>query len=64
MQDLSSSEYVVMRNSTEPKQGFWGALARKAKSIIDDNDVTHTSEPSGTSNLRVTDKTLKNMVCL
>ncbi|KAL3649222.1 hypothetical protein CASFOL_005625 [Castilleja foliolosa] len=26
------------KNMNEPKQGFWGALARKAKAILDDDD--------------------------
>lgn len=46
MQDSSSYEYTSMKNLGETKQGIWGVLARKAKSIIDDNntDQPHVSE--------------------
>lgn len=44
--DSSSYEYKSMKNLSESKQGIWGVLARKAKSIIDDNntDQPHVSE--------------------
>ncbi|XP_009598141.1 uncharacterized protein [Nicotiana tomentosiformis] len=44
--DSSSYEYTSMKNLGETKQGIWGVLARKAKSIIDDNntDQPHVSE--------------------
>ncbi|XP_049372548.1 uncharacterized protein LOC125837487 isoform X1 [Solanum verrucosum] len=44
--DSSSYEYTSMKNLSESKQGIWGVLARKAKSIIDDNntDQPHLSE--------------------
>ncbi|MCD7448926.1 hypothetical protein HAX54_047265 [Datura stramonium] len=44
--DSSSYEYTSMKNLSESKQGIWGVLARKAKSIIDDNntDQPHVSE--------------------
>lgn len=32
------------KNSDEPKRGFWGALARKARAIIDDEDVDQQYE--------------------
>lgn len=40
-----------MKSLNESKNGFWGVLARKAKSIIeDDNDnVTQQSEVPGTT---------------
>ncbi|XP_060216623.1 uncharacterized protein LOC132644086 isoform X1 [Lycium barbarum] len=37
--DSSSYEYTSMKNFGESKQGIWGLLARKAKSIIDDNNT-------------------------
>lgn len=37
MQDSSSYEHTPKKNLSESKQGIWGVLARKAKSIIDDN---------------------------
>lgn len=33
-----------MRSLNESKQGFWGALARKAKSIIEDEQATPQSK--------------------
>lgn len=36
MQDASNYEYTSMKSLNEPKHGFWGDLARKAKSIIED----------------------------
>ncbi|XP_009758908.1 cell wall protein RBR3-like [Nicotiana sylvestris] len=44
--DSSNYEYTSMKNLGESKQGIWGVLARKAKSIIDDNntDQPHVSE--------------------
>ncbi|EXB57591.1 hypothetical protein L484_022698 [Morus notabilis] len=33
-----SYEYTSMKNLNEPKQGFWGTLARKAKAILDDDN--------------------------
>ncbi|KAI3676338.1 hypothetical protein L1987_85944 [Smallanthus sonchifolius] len=32
------------KNLDEPKRGFWGALARKARAIIDDDDVVQQYE--------------------
>ncbi|KAL3328083.1 hypothetical protein AABB24_035638 [Solanum stoloniferum] len=44
--DSSSYEYISMESLSESKQGIWGVLARKAKSIIDDNNTEqlHLSE--------------------
>lgn len=33
-----------MESLNEPKQGFWGVLARKAKSFIEDEHTTQQSE--------------------
>lgn len=46
--DSRAYEYTSMKNTNESKNGFWGALARKAKSIIDDDDVPRQSEMPGT----------------
>ncbi|EPS70624.1 hypothetical protein M569_04137, partial [Genlisea aurea] len=46
----------------ESKQGFWGVLARKAKSIIDDDDEEHTDksrERLGWPTLKRVDKSIK-----
>ncbi|MED6118715.1 hypothetical protein PIB30_005187 [Stylosanthes scabra] len=42
-------EYTSMKNMNESKNGFWGALARKAKSIIDDDNITSPSEAPRTT---------------
>nr|GMD47088.1 receptor-like protein 12 isoform X2 [Ipomoea batatas] len=39
LQDSSNYGYTSTKSFNEPKQGFWGALARKAKSIINDDIV-------------------------
>jgi len=36
-----------MKNMNESKNGFWGVLARKAKSIIEDDNVPQQSEMAG-----------------
>lgn len=37
-----------MKRLDESKNGFWGVLARKAKSMIEDDGVTRESEMPGT----------------
>ncbi|KAF5446538.1 hypothetical protein F2P56_032157 [Juglans regia] len=39
LQDSRPSEYTSMRSLNESKHGFWGALARKAKAILDEDSV-------------------------
>lgn len=41
MQDSDSYEYVSMKNLNESKYGFWGTLARKAKSFVDNDDTNN-----------------------
>ena len=55
-----------MKSLNESKNGFWGALARKAKSIIeDDNDnVTRQSEAPGTTRSQVPGVASRGKVCL
>nr|XP_043622851.1 uncharacterized protein LOC122594465 [Erigeron canadensis] len=36
--DSTRNNNTSVKNSDEPRRGFWGALARKARSIIDDDD--------------------------
>lgn len=51
MQESNTYEYTSMKSLNEPKHGFWGVLARKAKAILeDDNDngVPNKSGDSGT----------------
>ncbi|KAF5470308.1 hypothetical protein F2P56_010829 [Juglans regia] len=47
LQDSQSYEYTSIKSLNEPKHGFWGVLARKAKAILDDDSVPqqiHTPE--------------------
>lgn len=45
--DSRSYEYTSMKNLNEPKQGFWGALARKAKAILDDDNEPQQLDTPG-----------------
>lgn len=36
-----------MRNINESKQGFWGSLARKAKSILEDDNAPQQVDSPG-----------------
>lgn len=36
-----------MKSLNESKHGFWGALARKAKAILDDDNVDQQPEAPG-----------------
>ncbi|KAK8544938.1 hypothetical protein V6N12_025798 [Hibiscus sabdariffa] len=38
-QNFHSHQYASMKSLNESKQGFWGSLARKAKSFLDDDDT-------------------------
>ncbi|RDX92371.1 hypothetical protein CR513_25508, partial [Mucuna pruriens] len=48
IKDSRAYEYTSMKNMNESKNGFWGVLARKAKSIIEDDNVPQQSEMPGT----------------
>ncbi|WOK95886.1 hypothetical protein Cni_G04593 [Canna indica] len=45
--DNESYEYTSMKSLNESKYGFWGTLARKAKSIIDNEDSANQFQPLG-----------------
>ncbi|KAL3517936.1 hypothetical protein ACH5RR_020525 [Cinchona calisaya] len=51
--DFSSYEYTSMKSLNEPKQGFWGVLTRKAKVIIDDDNVSQQHETPGRTALQM-----------
>ncbi|KAI3771241.1 hypothetical protein L6452_02401 [Arctium lappa] len=42
--DSTRYGYASSKNLDEPKRGFWGALARKARAIIEDDDVAQQYE--------------------
>lgn len=45
-----------MKNLNEPKQGFWGTLARKAKAILDDdNEPQQFDRPQRTVEMPTTE---------
>ncbi|KAK1311605.1 hypothetical protein QJS10_CPA07g01354 [Acorus calamus] len=43
-QDSTSYEYTSIKHLDEPKYGFWGVLARKAKSILEEDDISQQVE--------------------
>ncbi|NP_001265980.1 uncharacterized protein LOC101515342 [Cicer arietinum] len=47
--DPRAYEYTSMKRLDESKNGFWGVLARKAKSIIEDDSLSKQSEIPGTT---------------
>nr|GMD68322.1 uncharacterized protein LOC109162745 [Ipomoea batatas] len=54
--DSSNYRYTSTKSFNEPKQGFWGALARKAKSIIDDDIVDQQQHGQQMSDTTTRDK--------
>ncbi|XP_052186777.1 uncharacterized protein LOC127797706 [Diospyros lotus] len=50
-----STTYVSMKSLSEPKHGFWGGLARKAKAIIDNDDAAQEFETPGRARLQRSD---------
>ncbi|XP_045823107.1 uncharacterized protein LOC123915879 [Trifolium pratense] len=53
IKDSREYEYTSMKRLNESKNGFWGALARKAKSIIEDDSLTRQSETPGTTRSQI-----------
>lgn len=51
--DSREYEYTSMKRLNESKNGFWGVLARKAKSIIEDDSSTRQSETPGTTRSQI-----------
>ncbi|OIV95677.1 hypothetical protein TanjilG_01471 [Lupinus angustifolius] len=47
--DSGSYEFTSMKSLNQPKNGFWGVLARKAKSIVEDDNVSRQSEMPATT---------------
>ncbi|EHA8588562.1 hypothetical protein COCNU_scaffold005796G000010 [Cocos nucifera] len=47
MQDSNTYEYTSMKSLNEPKYGFWGVLARKAKAILEDDNATQQFDDHG-----------------
>uniref|UniRef100_A0A5B6ZA88 Uncharacterized protein n=1 Tax=Davidia involucrata TaxID=16924 RepID=A0A5B6ZA88_DAVIN len=58
--DSTTYEYTSMKNLSEPKHGFWGVLARKAKAILDDDNAAQQFETPGRTRLQMSDTTTKD----
>ncbi|THF99931.1 hypothetical protein TEA_002459 [Camellia sinensis var. sinensis] len=48
-------EYTSVKSLSEPKHGFWGGLARKAKAIIEDDNAAQQFETPGRTRLQMSD---------
>ncbi|XP_058750425.1 uncharacterized protein LOC131623435 [Vicia villosa] len=55
--DSRAYEYTSMKRLDESKNGFWGVLARKAKSILEDDGLTRESEIPGSPRSQFSDVT-------
>lgn len=53
-----------MKRLDESKNGFWGVLARKAKSILEDDGLTRESEIPGSPRSQFSDVTSRGKVSL
>ncbi|KAJ6806454.1 uncharacterized protein M6B38_174585 [Iris pallida] len=53
--DAMTYEYTSMKSLNESKYGFWGVLARKAKSILDDDNPSQQYDDHGRSRLQMPD---------
>ncbi|KAF8397083.1 hypothetical protein HHK36_015990 [Tetracentron sinense] len=53
--DSASYEYTSMKSLNESKYGFWGVLARKAKAILEDDNVAQQFETPGRMSLQMLD---------
>ncbi|KAK6943332.1 hypothetical protein RJ641_024434 [Dillenia turbinata] len=48
-------EYTSLKTSNDSKYGFWGVLARKAKAILEDENVSQQFETSGRTRMQTLD---------
>lgn len=55
-------EHTSTKSLNEAKYGFWGVLARKAKSILEDDIVSQQIEDYGRSHPQMLDKSAGNQV--
>ncbi|KAI7984289.1 hypothetical protein LOK49_LG15G01045 [Camellia lanceoleosa] len=53
--DSNNYEYTSVKSLSEPKHGFWGGLARKAKAIIEDDNAAQQFETPGRTRLQMSD---------
>ena len=62
MQEATAYEYTSMRNLNESKYGFWGILARKAKSILEDDNAAQRFESHGRNQTEMPDTAMGSKV--
>lgn len=62
MQDAVTSGHTSTESLNEAKYGFWGVLARKAKSILEDKIVSEQFEDCNTSDPLMLDKSAGSKV--
>ncbi|PKA61799.1 hypothetical protein AXF42_Ash008630 [Apostasia shenzhenica] len=61
-QESSAYEYTSMSSLNENKHGFWGVLARKAKSLIEDDNAAQKLETLGRDRPKMVDKKVGKFV--
>lgn len=62
MQGSPTYDYTSMKSSNEAG-GFWGVLARKAKAILDDDDLSHSHIPATTRSPTPSEFSTHDQVC-
>lgn len=61
IQGFSAYEHASTRNENT---GFWGVIARKAKAILEDDDLTPQSEPPARSRWQMADTSTGGQVII
>lgn len=64
VQDSNAYGYTSMKSLNEPKHGFWGILARKAKAILEDENATQQFDENGRNQLQMVDLSTRTRVRL
>ena len=55
-------DYTSMKDMEKPRREFWGVLARKAQSIVEDDDASQQYETSERSRHQMSDAETKGQV--
>ncbi|XP_019708809.1 uncharacterized protein [Elaeis guineensis] len=53
--DSNTYAFTSMKSLNEPKHGFWGILARKAKAILEDDNATQQFDEHGRNQVQMVD---------
>ena len=64
VQDSNTYEYTSMKTLDEPKHGFWGVLARKAKVILEDDNAAQQFDDHGRNQHQMFDSSTRGQVRL